>query len=115
MKKELGKISSVYFGLGGYQDCQLGIHFGFEGEFFGVGNSKCFWDFESIEHTETSKWSEDDRSQAAVDVMRYISKLLKDAKVSKVEQLKGKPVELIFDGACGSPALLSWRILTEVL
>jgi hypothetical protein len=43
--------------------------------------------------------------------MRYVSKLLKDAKVSSVDELKGKPVEVTFDGNM----LKEWRILTEVL
>jgi hypothetical protein len=43
--------------------------------------------------------------------MRYISSLLKDAKVDSVDKLKGKPVEVTLDGN----QLKSWRILTEVL
>jgi hypothetical protein len=43
--------------------------------------------------------------------MRYVSKLLKDAKVNSVDELKGKPVEVTFDGNM----LKEWRILTEVL
>jgi hypothetical protein len=43
--------------------------------------------------------------------MRYVSTLLKEAKVNSVDMLKGKPVEVTFDGN----TLKSWRILTEVL
>jgi hypothetical protein len=43
--------------------------------------------------------------------MRYVSKLLKEAKVDSVEKLKGKPIEATFDGNM----LKEWRILTEVL
>jgi hypothetical protein len=43
--------------------------------------------------------------------MRFLSKLLKEAKVDSVDQLKGKPVEVTFDGNL----LSEWRILTEVL
>jgi hypothetical protein len=43
--------------------------------------------------------------------MRYVSKLLKEAKVDSVDKLKGKPVEVTFEGN----TLKSWRILTEVL
>jgi hypothetical protein len=43
--------------------------------------------------------------------MRLLSKLLKEAKVDSVEKLKGKPVEVTFDGN----RLQEWRILTEVL
>jgi hypothetical protein len=43
--------------------------------------------------------------------MRYLSKLLKEAKVSSVYKLKGIPVEVTFDGNM----LKEWRILKEVL
>jgi hypothetical protein len=43
--------------------------------------------------------------------MRYLSKLLNEAKVSSVDKLKGIPVEVTFDGNM----LKEWRILTEVL
>jgi hypothetical protein len=43
--------------------------------------------------------------------MRYVSKLLKDAKVDAVQKLQGIPVEVTFDGNL----LKEWRILTEVL
>jgi hypothetical protein len=40
-----------------------------------------------------------------------IKQYLEDAKVNKLSQLIGKPVEVIFKGSC----LDSWRILTEVI
>lgn len=40
-----------------------------------------------------------------------IKQYLEDAKVNKLSQLIGKPVEVIFKGSI----LHSWRILTEVL
>lgn len=43
--------------------------------------------------------------------MRYVSGLLKDAKVSSVDRLVGKPIEATFDGQ----VLESWRILTEAI
>jgi hypothetical protein len=43
--------------------------------------------------------------------MRFVSKLLKEAKVNSVDKLKGIPVEVTFDGNI----LKDWRILTEVL
>lgn len=43
--------------------------------------------------------------------MRFISKLLKEAKVDEVYQLKGKPVEVTFEGNM----LKEWRLLTEVI
>jgi hypothetical protein len=102
MEKKLGKIELVTFGHGGYQHCMLGLYvnLSFEG-----------WDAELIEHTEHSKWSEKDRSKEYDKTMRFLSKLLKEAKVDSVDRLKGKPVEVTFDGNL----LSEWRILTEVL
>jgi hypothetical protein len=64
-----------------------------------------------ISCSEHSKWSESDRDVWYAEIMRYVSKLLRDAKVDSVEKLKGKPIEATFDGN----TLKEWRILTEVL
>jgi hypothetical protein len=111
MEKRLGKIEAVSFGLGGYQGCMLGISFTLGDGGWGVGDFKGNWDAELIKHTEHSKWSEEDRSKAYDETMRYVSKLLKDAKVDSVDKLKGVPVEVTFDGNL----LKEWRVLTEVL
>jgi hypothetical protein len=110
-EKKLGKIESVKFGIGGYQDCQLGIHFTLGNGGWGVCDSKSAWDAERIEHTKYTKWTEEDRDKDYAGIMRYLSKLMKDAKVTSVDQLKNKPVEVIFEG----DMLKEWRILTEVL
>lgn len=113
MEKKLGKIVSVSFGLGGYQDCQLGLSLGFEGskDCWGCGAFIGNWDPESIKHDKHSKWSEGDRAVWHDDVMRKLSKILKQAKVNSVDKLKNIPVEVIFDGNM----LKDWRILEEVL
>lgn len=108
---KLGKIKSVTFGLGVDQDAMLGIHFQLGGDRWGVGSSKSQWDAQSIEHSPHCKWTEEDRSKAYDEIMRYVSKLLSDAKVSSVDKLEGIPVEVTFEGNC----LKDWRILTEVL
>lgn len=77
----------------------------------GVGDFKGGWDAELIKHSEYSKWSEEDRDKSYSDTMRFLSKLLKEAKVGSVDKLKGVPVECSFDGMM----LKEWRILTEVL
>lgn len=114
--KHLGKIDTVSFGMGGYQGMMIGIHFSFIfEECCVVGDSKCAWSLE-IECDSGCKWTEQDRSNSYDEIMRYTSKLLTDAKVKKVTDLKGKPVELEFDGNGGlGSGLKSWRILTEVL
>jgi hypothetical protein len=111
MEKRLGKIESVSFGLGGYQGEMLGLHVTLGNGSWGVGASKCNWDAEQIKWAENTKWSEEDRDGWYSEIMRYVSNLLKDAKVDSVDKLKGKPVEVTFDGT----TLKEWRILTEVL
>jgi len=111
LRKELGKIASVSFGHCGYQECMLGIQVTLEGKGWGVGDSKGGWDAEIIKHDKHCQWTEADREKDYVAVMRYVSKLLKEAKVHEVSKLKGIPVEVTFDGNC----LKEWRILEEVL
>jgi len=43
--------------------------------------------------------------------MRYLSKLLNDAKVDSVDKLKGIPVEVTLE----DNTLKEWRVLIEVL
>lgn len=111
MEKKLGKIESVRFGLGGYQDVMLGLSVTLSGEGWGVGDFKGTWDAESIKVSSSTQWTEKERSKQYDDTMRYLSKLLKEAKVTSVDKLKGIPVECIFDGNL----LKEWRVLTEVL
>jgi hypothetical protein len=111
MHKEFGKIQDVKFGIGGYQDSSLGIHLTFGSNSWGVGFSKSTWDSEIVKWTESSLWTEEDRTNDYADIMRYVSKLLSQAKVNSVDKLKNIPVELTFEGS----VLKEWRILTEVL
>ena len=111
MKKRLGKIESVSFGLGSYQGAMLGLHVTLSDGSWGVGDSKANWDAEQVKWSEHTKWSEEDRDGWYAEIMRYVSKLLKEAKVDSVDRLKGKPIEATFDGNI----LVEWRILTEVL
>jgi hypothetical protein len=111
MEKKLGKIESVSFGLGGYQGAMLGLHVTLSGGSWGVGDSRANWDAEQIEWSKHTQWSEEDRDGWYAEIMRYVSKLLKQAKVGSVDKLKGIPIEATFDGN----QLTEWRILTEVL
>jgi hypothetical protein len=111
MEKKLGKIEEVRFGLGGYQGAMLGLHVTLGDGGWGVGDSRANWDAEMIDSNGRSTWSESDRDGWYAEIMRYVSKLLKEAKVDSVDKLKGKPVEVTFEGN----TLKSWRILTEVL
>ena len=111
MVKRLGKLENVKFGLGGYQEACLGLSVTISGDGWGCNDNKSAWDANQIKHTKHCKWTEEDRSQGYDVVMRFVSDLLKDAKVSSIDKLNGKPVEVQFDGT----TLKSWRILTEVL
>ena len=111
MKKKLGKIQSVKFGHGGYQDSMIGLHLTIGADGWGVGDSKSAWDAELIQHSEYCKWTENDRDKQYSDILRFVSKLLKDAKVDTIDKLKGIPLEVTFDGNL----LKDWRVLTEVL
>ena len=64
-----------------------------------------------IKSSEHTQWTEQDRTNNIDDTVRFVSKLLSDAKVNSVDRLKGMPVEATFDGNL----LKEWRILTEVL
>ena len=111
MEKKLGKIESVKFGIGGYQDAMIGLHVTLGNKGWGVSDSRSAWDAETITWSEHCKWTEAERNDTYAKLVRYVSKLLKDAKVDSVDKLKGIPVEVTFDGNL----LKEWRILTEVL
>lgn len=112
IEKHLGKISSVKFGLGGYQDACIGLSLDFSFDrCCGVSNFKGAWSPSIIECDEHTEWTEKDRDKQLVEMIRFVDKLLHQAKVENVTQLKGIPVEITLDGNM----LKDWRILTEVL
>jgi hypothetical protein len=111
-EKRLGKITSVRFGRGGYQDAMMGLTLSFGGEGWGVFTTLGdVWDPATTKWTEMCRWTEVDRDRHLAVMCREISKLLKDAKVDDVAKLKDRPVECTFDGSM----LKDFRILTEVL
>lgn len=108
-EKMVGVIESVSFGKGGYQDCMLGLSLTFKSQGYGVSafvNGGC-----TLERSPSAKWTELDRSNQQADLCKKIIKLLEDAKVDDITELKGKPVELTTDGM----TLKDWRILTEAI
>lgn len=110
-EKRIGKIKNVRIGIGGYQDAMLGLHVELGGDDWGVNHSDCTWDAELVQSSMYSKWNESDRDKMYAEIMRRISRLLKDAKVTSVDRLKGIPIEVTFENR----TLKEWRILTEVL
>ena len=111
MKKVLGKISEAVFGLGGYQECQLGLHLAFEINRSGIRTSYATWDSEKIKHNSNCNWTEEYREDEYIRIFKVVSKLLDYAKVTTVNNLVGIPVEIELDGN----TFIDFRILTEVL
>ena len=105
---ELGKIKSVRFGFGGYQDAQFGLTVDMGGDGWGVGDFKGWW---SSPPSSGAKWTEADRREGFSDLTLWLIDLMTQAKVHDVADLHGVPVEITFDGNL----LKSWRVLSEVL
>lgn len=110
MTKELGKIQSVRFGAGGYQDAMLGFTFNLVGKGWGTFTFRGAWG-PGIEASPDAKWTEADRMRQYAEAVRYVGQLLKDAKAETLEDLAGTPIEAEVD----INEVKSWRILTEVL
>lgn len=110
IEKRLGRIRTVKFGYGGYQDVQFGITFDLGGDGWGVGDFKGAWSLD-IKVDKYTKWTEQDRDKEFSKVMRYINTLLQQAKKLDVKDLVEVPVEVEFENM----TLKSWRILKEVL
>lgn len=112
MNLELGKIRSVKFGYGGYQEAMFGLTITFEGKGWGVsqfipGGWKDSFDPNKPHH----KWTEDDRTRLRAELCKKIDVILSSAKVDDINKLVGIPVEVIFK----DNTLEDWRVLEEVL
>lgn len=107
-EKVCGKITKAEFGLGGYNDAQMGLTLSFEGSGWGVGHFYGFW---AGDPEENYSWDATKQEAQWGCTLRRLRVLLEDAKVSSVSALVGKPVEVTFNHG----ALLDFRILTEVL
>lgn len=108
MDKKLGKINVVQLGFGGYQGAMFGVYFDLGGKAWGVSD---FWGFWARDPDKGTKWTDADKDKRFAEVMRQLQKLMEEANVRDLDQLKGKPVEVIFK----DQTLKSWRILTEVV
>lgn len=108
--KHIGKIKSVRFGHGGYQDAMIGISFdlGSDKESWGVHD---FWGMWATTRHSTCQWTEEDRTRQLGEMVMRINALLADAKVHDIADLAGIPVEVTFDGNI----LKEWRVLTEAI
>lgn len=117
MRSELGKISKARFGLGGYQGCQIVFQFLIEGDSWGCTKIyECGWghvsEKELKEPGSTYKWTHEGRIKQIGEKGWEVIQLMKDAKVSSLEELIGKPVRAHFNE---SRAIIGFEILKEVL
>jgi hypothetical protein len=111
-EKMLGKIIKAEFGYCGYQESLIGLSLTLESEKDGWGCGTFIGDYHwGIIPTIHSKWTEGDRQQRCAEAIKKIDKILVDAKVDKVSDLVGIPVEVTFESNC----IKDWRILTEVI
>lgn len=109
LTKELGKITSAEYGLNRDYPYLIGLELYFSlsgGSSVGDGGRYL------INVYDGCKWdSFDEKANAFIDQTKSIRDVLEDAKVDKVSQLVGKPVEVVID----ANTFQSFRILTEVL
>lgn len=107
---ELGKIRDIYLGYGGYDNAMFGLTIVFEGKGWGTSDFIGWWSMHT-KISDSTQWTESDRVAKFSEVMKKVNSLLDEAKETRLDRLKGKPVEVRFDNS----KLTSWRILTEVL
>ena len=108
MEERLGKIERASFGLGGYQEAEIGLSVTLGDGSWGVQDWKGTWAMKRSDHCE---WTEDERIKILGETVMFLNDLLKKAKVNDVAGLVGIPVRVFFEGN----ALKEWEILTEVL
>ena len=106
--KVLGKIDFAEFGTIKDYPFLIGLQLGFklgEGGAIMDGGQYC------VNINKECRWEELERQQAITVSVEKIDKILNDAKVNYVSELKNKPVEVEIE----KNTFKSFRILTEVL
>ena len=88
VETKLGKITRCYYGMGGYQDVQLGISFVFETENTSITD---FWGFWADKPGKSAEWTKEHQTRYHGEVAQRITKLLREAKVDRIEKLVGIP------------------------
>jgi hypothetical protein len=107
-KKSIGKITSIKFGFGGYQDVQFGITIIINTKIGCCCTGMWCWAHKPDEYC---KWTTSDQDKRYMEIMRYVIKLMQDAKVNEIHELIGKPIEATWH----NNMLESFRILTEAI
>ena len=112
--KLLGKISKAEFGTFPDRPFLMGLmlEFSFEGGSAGCGDGGKY----TVNVSPECRWeTENDRTNAINAEIERMRKILSDAKVNYVSELKGKPVEVTLRGNSYCGTFEDFRILTEVL
>lgn len=107
-EKLLGKISDIRFGFIPDYPFLFGLDLTFklsDNSHIGTGGKY------TVNISEACKWSEEERNTALIDMINQIIKVMKDAKITNISDLKNKPVEVTID----RNIFKDFRILTEVL
>lgn len=105
--KVLGKITSAEFGQNRDYPFMVGLQLTFSTE---AGCCGCGGKYTENINKEC-KWENSEREKAITAIVENVDKILTDAKVNYVSELKGKPVEVTLK----ENTFKDFRILTEVL
>lgn len=119
IEKKLGKIESVTFGrVCGRSEEALGLQLRFSGAGWGVGTDHIIAPITDHDLDNRPEWNDDDDSGrlALADLVHKFQvvslvKMMREAKVRDITQLKGVPVEITFE----NKVFRMCRVLTEVL
>lgn len=108
IEKLLGKISNVRFGFIPDYPFLFGLDLTFklsDNTVIGTGGKY------TVNISEACKWSEEEKNAALIDMINQIIKVMEDAKIINISDLKNKPVEVTID----RNTFKDFRILIEVL
>jgi hypothetical protein len=118
MIEKIGVIERVKCGIGGYQDCQVVFEFQLKGKGWEtIHVMECGWAHVSKEDLQkpnsSYKWTHESRIQQMGEKFWEVIEVMKDAKVSELNKLVGKPVVVKFDSEFGRN--LGFTILKEAI
>ena len=107
--KRIGKIHSISFGMGGYDDAMIGVSVTLSGDGWACGDFRGTW----AVRPASAKWTEESQKMFLGGAVLWLRDLLNESKKKNLADLLHVPIEATFEGPNGK--LISWRILTEVL
>lgn len=105
--KELGKITFAEFGTVRDYPFLIGLQLGFHMGGSGVMDGGKY----TVNISPECKWKDLNREATIAKSIEEVNRILEDAKVNYVSELKNKPVEVTMEGN----TFKDFRILTEVL